>query len=38
MLITLGDARGHGLEAATLMAKLRYALAGSPVPIGRSSN
>ncbi|MGW5733408.1 MULTISPECIES: PP2C family protein-serine/threonine phosphatase [Streptomyces] len=28
ILITLGDARGHGLEAATLMAKLRYALAG----------
>lgn len=27
-LIALGDARGHGLEAATLMAKLRYALAG----------
>ncbi len=28
LLIALGDARGHGLEAATLMAKLRYALAG----------
>ncbi|MFD8686316.1 PP2C family protein-serine/threonine phosphatase [Streptomyces sp. NPDC059651] len=28
ILIALGDARGHGLEAATLMAKLRYALAG----------
>ncbi|NEE17079.1 SpoIIE family protein phosphatase, partial [Streptomyces sp. SID7499] len=24
LLIALGDARGHGLEAATLMAKLRY--------------
>ncbi|MFD0021280.1 PP2C family protein-serine/threonine phosphatase [Streptomyces sp. NPDC058382] len=28
LLIALGDARGHGLEAVTLMAKLRYALAG----------
>lgn len=28
LLIALGDARGHGLEAATLMAMLRYALAG----------
>ncbi|MFM9372952.1 PP2C family protein-serine/threonine phosphatase [Streptomyces sp. Da 82-17] len=28
LLVALGDARGHGLEAATLMAKLRYALAG----------
>ncbi|MGW6054367.1 PP2C family protein-serine/threonine phosphatase [Streptomyces sp. NPDC055189] len=28
LLIALGDARGHGLDAATLMAKLRYALAG----------
>ncbi|MER6117775.1 PP2C family protein-serine/threonine phosphatase [Streptomyces sp. NPDC001743] len=28
LLIALGDARGHGLEATTLMAKLRYALAG----------
>ncbi|MFD7864176.1 PP2C family protein-serine/threonine phosphatase [Streptomyces sp. NPDC057682] len=28
LLIALGDARGHGLAAATLMAKLRYALAG----------
>ncbi|WP_078884116.1 PP2C family protein-serine/threonine phosphatase [Streptomyces sp. NRRL S-340] len=28
VLIALGDARGHGLEAVTLMAKLRYALAG----------
>ncbi|WP_447034742.1 PP2C family protein-serine/threonine phosphatase [Streptomyces sp. DSM 118878] len=28
LLVALGDARGHGLEAVTLMAKLRYALAG----------
>ncbi|MDT0435477.1 MULTISPECIES: PP2C family protein-serine/threonine phosphatase [Streptomyces] len=28
VLIALGDARGHGLQAVTLMAKLRYALAG----------
>lgn len=28
LLLALGDARGHGLEAVTLMAKLRYALAG----------
>ncbi|KUL63458.1 serine/threonine-protein phosphatase [Streptomyces sp. A1499] len=28
LLVAVGDARGHGLEAATLMAKLRYALAG----------
>ncbi|MEB8338333.1 PP2C family protein-serine/threonine phosphatase [Streptomyces endophyticus] len=28
LLVALGDARGHGLAAATLMAKLRYALAG----------
>ncbi|MFI2643173.1 PP2C family protein-serine/threonine phosphatase [Streptomyces sp. NPDC018610] len=28
VLIALGDARGHGLDAVTLMAKLRYALAG----------
>ncbi|SDK86211.1 PP2C family protein-serine/threonine phosphatase [Streptomyces indicus] len=28
ILIAVGDARGHGLEAVTLMAKLRYALAG----------
>lgn len=28
LLIALGDARGHGLDAVTLMAKLRYALAG----------
>ncbi|GAA5068590.1 PP2C family protein-serine/threonine phosphatase [Streptomyces similanensis] len=28
VLIALGDARGHGLDAITLMAKLRYALAG----------
>ncbi|MFD6417711.1 PP2C family protein-serine/threonine phosphatase [Streptomyces sp. NPDC060194] len=28
LLVALGDARGHGLEATTLMAKLRYALAG----------
>ncbi|MEV6107171.1 PP2C family protein-serine/threonine phosphatase [Streptomyces sp. NPDC051940] len=28
LLIALGDARGHGLTAVTLMAKLRYALAG----------
>ncbi|MFK4144365.1 PP2C family protein-serine/threonine phosphatase [Streptomyces sp. NPDC004065] len=28
VLIALGDARGHGLAAVTLMAKLRYALAG----------
>ncbi|MFD6419393.1 SpoIIE family protein phosphatase [Streptomyces sp. NPDC060194] len=28
LLVALGDARGHGLDAATLMAKLRYALAG----------
>ncbi|MFI7004950.1 PP2C family protein-serine/threonine phosphatase [Streptomyces sp. NPDC050145] len=28
LLIALGDARGHGLAAVTLMAKLRYALAG----------
>ncbi|MFB8267730.1 SpoIIE family protein phosphatase [Streptomyces sp. NPDC055955] len=28
LLITLGDGRGHGLDAVTLMAKLRYALAG----------
>jgi serine phosphatase RsbU (regulator of sigma subunit) len=28
VLIALGDARGHGLEAVTLMAKLRYGLAG----------
>ncbi|WP_258566121.1 PP2C family protein-serine/threonine phosphatase [Streptomyces parvulus] len=27
-LLALGDARGHGLAAVTLMAKLRYALAG----------
>ncbi|MCF2129583.1 serine/threonine-protein phosphatase [Strepomyces sp. STD 3.1] len=27
-LLALGDARGHGLGAVTLMAKLRYALAG----------
>ncbi|MCX5441828.1 serine/threonine-protein phosphatase [Streptomyces sp. NBC_00056] len=27
-LLAIGDARGHGLEAVTLMAKLRYALAG----------
>lgn len=28
LLVALGDARGHGLTAVTLMAKLRYALAG----------
>lgn len=28
LLVALGDARGHGLAAVTLMAKLRYALAG----------
>ncbi|WP_229851355.1 PP2C family protein-serine/threonine phosphatase [Streptomyces roseolus] len=28
LLLALGDARGHGLDAVTLMAKLRYALAG----------
>ncbi|MFF1395171.1 PP2C family protein-serine/threonine phosphatase [Streptomyces sp. NPDC058287] len=28
VLLAIGDARGHGLEAVTLMAKLRYALAG----------
>ncbi|MFJ6700262.1 PP2C family protein-serine/threonine phosphatase [Streptomyces sp. NPDC091272] len=28
LLVALGDARGHGLDAVTLMAKLRYALAG----------
>lgn len=28
ILIALGDARGHGLDAVTLMAKLRYALGG----------
>ncbi|WP_330237856.1 PP2C family protein-serine/threonine phosphatase [Streptomyces sp. NBC_00525] len=28
LLVALGDARGHGLSAVTLMAKLRYALAG----------
>ncbi|MGV9343450.1 PP2C family protein-serine/threonine phosphatase [Streptomyces spiralis] len=28
VLIALGDARGHGLDAVTLMAKLRSALAG----------
>ncbi|MEU9205098.1 PP2C family protein-serine/threonine phosphatase [Streptomyces sp. NPDC048332] len=28
LLIALGDARGHGLEAVTLMAKMRYALGG----------
>ncbi|MEU5216531.1 PP2C family protein-serine/threonine phosphatase [Streptomyces sp. NPDC020807] len=28
LLLALGDARGHGLEAVTLMAKFRYALAG----------
>lgn len=28
VLVALGDARGHGLAAVTLMAKLRYALAG----------
>lgn len=28
LLVTLGDARGHGLEAVTVMAKLRFALAG----------
>jgi serine phosphatase RsbU (regulator of sigma subunit) len=28
VLIALGDARGHGLDAVTLMAKLRYALTG----------
>ncbi|NEC64940.1 serine/threonine-protein phosphatase [Streptomyces sp. SID9727] len=28
LLLALGDARGHGLAAVTLMAKLRYALAG----------
>lgn len=28
LLVALGDARGHGLEAVTLMAKLRYALGG----------
>lgn len=28
VLIALGDARGHGLDAVTLMAKLRYALGG----------
>lgn len=28
VLIALGDARGHGLQAVTLMAKLRFALAG----------
>lgn len=27
-LLAIGDARGHGVEAVTLMAKLRYALAG----------
>ncbi|MFE6751984.1 PP2C family protein-serine/threonine phosphatase [Streptomyces sp. NPDC057684] len=27
VLLAIGDARGHGLEAVTLMAKLRYALA-----------
>lgn len=28
VLVALGDARGHGLDAVTLMAKLRYALTG----------
>lgn len=28
LLVAIGDARGHGLAAVTLMAKLRYALAG----------
>ncbi|MEV0122095.1 PP2C family protein-serine/threonine phosphatase [Streptomyces sp. NPDC050703] len=28
LLVGVGDARGHGLDAVTLMAKLRYALAG----------
>nr|WP_206323525.1 PP2C family protein-serine/threonine phosphatase [Streptomyces sp. HNM0574] len=28
VLVALGDARGHGLDAVALMAKLRYALAG----------
>lgn len=28
LLVALGDARGHGLEAVTLMARLRYALGG----------
>ncbi len=28
LLVALGDARGHGLAAVTLMAKLRWALAG----------
>lgn len=28
LLVALGDARGHGLDAVTLMAKLRNALAG----------
>ncbi|WP_328918605.1 serine/threonine-protein phosphatase [Streptomyces jietaisiensis] len=28
VLVALGDARGHGPDAVTLMAKLRYALAG----------
>ncbi|MDN5384929.1 PP2C family protein-serine/threonine phosphatase [Streptomyces sp. LB8] len=28
VLVAIGDARGHGLDAVTLMAKLRYALTG----------
>ncbi len=28
VLVALGDARGHGLDAVTLMAKLRFALVG----------